>query len=49
MYVPETNMPLMCHISHMCQLHHVHILDNYVSMYALYKLNTIYHVTKTLV
>ena len=32
-YVPETNMTLKCHI---CQLVHVQIWDNYVSIYTSY-------------
>ena len=35
-YVPETNLPLKYHI---CQLVHLHISDNYVSICASYELN----------
>ena len=37
--------PLMPNISHICKLIYVQILDNYVSMYALCRLNTISKVT----
>ena len=39
MYVPNSNMLLIYHMSHMCQLLHVDICDNYVSIYLSYEPN----------
>ena len=47
MYMPKTNMPLKCgHINHMCSLVHVHIWDNYVSIYASYEPSAISNVSR---
>ena len=46
-YVQETNMPIKCHICHICQLLYVHILDNYARIYISYDLNVINTVIKS--
>ena len=39
--------PQILHIGHICQLVHVHILDNYVSIYASYEATAINNVTSS--
>ena len=49
MYVPETSMPLKCHILfHTFKLVHVQIWDNYVSIFASYELTSINNVTRSI-
>ena len=47
-YIPKTNMPHICYISHICQLVQVHIWNNYVSIYISYGPTAINNVTRNM-